>query len=322
MLKLFSRNLFINVISLTVLAIGLQIAYIINPVANTVATPPIFDGLDIIVNSNSLLQLIVSVVLVVAQALLISRYVTIHRLSRSLTLIPGAIFIIYVYILKDPENLNILILANLFFVLSIGSLFSIYKKHQPIAALFNAGFFLGLASVFYFPYLIYLIALIIGLYNLRNFNLKEFLQILFGFLAVYFLCSVYAYYINLFDTWCSYILGSFSIPSFDFSDIHIWIKPIIFIAAVILITFGNNNLRKKKKYDAIRKIEFTYLLFFLSLLSIFMTEDIIISHLIIASVPMAILGGMLMERKEFYYFKEFIFLLLVGYLLAISYNYL
>lgn len=307
---------------MAILAIGLQIAYVINPVPSTIVTTPIFGALDSLLNSSALLQLIISVFLVLAQALLISRYVTIHRLSRSLTLIPGAIFIVYVYILKDPENLNILLLANFFFVLSIGSLFRIYKKHQPITALFNAGFFLGLASVFYFPYFIYLIALIIGLYNLRNFNLKEFLQILFGFLTVYFLCSVYAYSIDLLEPWYSYILGSFSIPSFDFSDIQIWIKPIIFTVSVFLITIGSNNLRKKKKYDAIRKIEFTYSLFLLSLLSIFMTVNIKLSHLIIASVPMAILGGMIMERKESYYFKEFIFLLLVGYLLAISYNFL
>ncbi len=321
MLSLFSRNLFINVIILAVFAIALHVKLFVTPVVTPVDLP-LLDAADTLLNSNSYVQSIITIVLILTQALLISRYITIHRLSRALSLIPGAVFVLFTYSVLEPDNFNTILLANLFFVLSIGSLFKIYKKYQPISALFNAGFYLGVASLIYFPYFIFLIALVIGLYNLRNFNLKEFLQIFFGLMSVLFLSGVFAFYQDKLDIWKAIFTESFSIPDFDFSNIYLWIKPILLIVTVLVILSVNNTLRKKKKYDAIRKIELTYSLCLLGLLSIFMVQDINLHHLMIMSVPISILGGMVLEQKEYYYVKEFLFLLLIGFFIATSYGFI
>lgn len=321
MLSLFSRNLFVNVIILAVFAIALHIKLFITPEVTPVHLP-LMDTLSSFLNSSSYIQSIVTVVLVLTQALLISRYITIHRLSRSLTLIPGAVFVLYSYSVLEPDNFNTILLANFFFVLSIGSLFQIYKKHQPIAALFNAGFYLGVASIIYFPYSIFLIALIIGLYNLRNFNLREFLQIFFGLMSILFLSTVNAFYQDKLDLWKAKFTESFSIPDFDFSSNYTWVKPILLLIAILIILGLNNTLRKKKKYDAIRKIELTYSLCLLGFVSIFMVQNIELQHLMIMSLPISILGGMVLEQKEYYYVKEFLFLLLVGFFIATSYGFI
>ena len=321
MLSLFSRNLFINVIILAVFTVALHVKLFITPVVTPVELP-LFESISAFLNSSSYVQSIITIVLVLAQALLLSRYITIHRLSRALSLIPGAVFVLFVYSVLEPDNFNIILLANFFFVLSLGSLFQIYKKHQPIAALFNSGFFLGMASIIYTPYFIFLIALIIGLYNLRNFNLKEFLQIFFGLVSVLFLSGVFAFYHDKLGEWNALFINSFSIPDFDFSSIHIWVKPLILLVTILVILAVNNTIRKKKKYDAIRKIELTYSLCLLGFLSIFMVEKINLQHLMIMSVPISILGGMVLEQKEYYYLKEFIFLLLIGFFLALSYGYI
>jgi hypothetical protein len=282
---------------------------------------PLFDSGVTFINSSSIIQAILTIVLIIVQAILINNYVTENRLSRALTSIPGAVFVLYTYTILDPYNFNIILLANLFLILSLGSLFQIYKKYQPISYLFNAGFFLGLAILFYFPYSIYLIVLIIGLYNLRTFKLREFLQIFFGMLSVIFLSGVYAYYIDL-DVWSNTLMQPFTIPTFDLYDLIVWIKPLFLVLTVIIAISLSSSLKKKKKYDAIRKIELTYSMCLLGLVSIFMTSNITSQHLIIMSFPISILVGMILEQKEYYYLKEFIFLLLIGFFVAISYGYL
>jgi len=321
LLSLFRRNLFINIIFLVLFAVGLQLKYYLDPTPTNIDTP-LFPALGSILSSSPYFQTSVSILLLVMQAVIISKYITVHRLSRALSTIPGAIFILFVSSVLEPENFNVILLANLFFVLSIGSLFKIYKQYQPIATMFNSGFLLGLATIFYYPYILMFVALAMGLYNLRNFDFKEFLQLFFGFLSCLFLVGVYAYSAELLDVYKSIFTKNYSLPAFDFSNSIILIKPGLCILTIVILIGMQNVLRKKKKFDSIRKIELTYAMFLLGLISIFFIDGISEQHLIVVSFPISVIGGMVLERKEYIYVKEFIFLFLIGLYLAMTFGYL
>lgn len=309
MLSLFRKNLFINIILLLVFALGLQTYFLINPDLTRFTIAPIFEIPTL--ESNRFLILL-TIVLIVAQALLISRMVTLHRLSRALSLIPGAVFILFISSILEPFAFHYILLANLFFVLSLGSLFKIYKKYKPISTLFNAGFFLGLATIIYFPYVIFIAAMLIGLYNLRSFNFKESLQVLIGFLSSIFLVGLLFYYFDNLELYQAYFFNSFSVPIIDLTDYISLTKPLLAIGTILILVGFQHVLRKKKKFDAIRKIELTYSLFLLAILSVFLTTELTEQHLVLISVPMSIIGGLVLESKDYLYIKEFIFLLLVG----------
>jgi len=309
LLSLFRKNLFINIILLLVFALGLQTYFLINPDLTRFTIAPIFEIPTL--ESNRFLILL-TIVLIVAQALLISRMVTLHRLSRALSLIPGAVFILFISSILEPFAFHYILLANLFFVLSLGSLFKIYKKYKPISTLFNAGFFLGLATIIYFPYVIFIAAMLIGLYNLRSFNFKESLQVLIGFLSSIFLVGLLFYYFDNLELYQAYFFNSFSVPIIDLTDYISLTKPLLAIGTILILVGFQHVLRKKKKFDAIRKIELTYSLFLLAILSVFLTTELTEQHLVLISVPMSIIGGLVLESKDYLYIKEFIFLLLVG----------
>lgn len=321
MLSLFRRNLFINIIFLVLFAIGLQLKYYLYPTVSTIEIP-LFPSIEVLLSSSAYLQTTLTIILLVTQAILISRYITIHRLSRALSTIPGAVFILFSSSVLEPHSLNLILLANLFFVLSIGSLFRIYKQYQPIAIMFNAGFLLGIATILYYPYIIMFLALAMGLYNLRNFNVKEFLQLFFGFLSCLFLVGVYAYYFDLLDVYKSIFIGSYGLPKIDFSNPISLMKPALCIFTILVLIVMQNVLRKKKKFDSIRKIELCYAMFLLGLISIFFVNGITEQHLLVVSLPISVIGGMVLERKEYIYVKEFIFLLLVGLYLALIFGYI
>ena len=166
------------------------------------------------------------------------------------------------------------------------------------------------------------VALAMGLYNLRNFDLKEFLQLLFGLLSCLFLVGVYAYSFELLDVYKFIFTENYSLPNFDFSNPILLIKPGLCILTIVVLIGLQNVLRKKKKFDSIRKIELTYAMFLLGLISIFFIDGISEQHLIVVSFPISVIGGMVLERKEYTYVKEFIFLLLIGLYLAMTFGYL
>lgn len=261
---------------------------------------------------NLYLFYFLNLVLLFVQAIMVSRLVITHRLSRELSLVPGAIFIIFAASILEPFVFHYIFLANFFFILSLNAIFNIYKKYKPIATIYNAGFFLGVATIIYFPYCVFLVAMIMGLNNLRSINLKETLQLIFGFLAAIFLAAIAFFYFDGLEIWANSLKDIFNIPSINFANPIQYLKPAIFIITLILLMGFTNTLRKKKKYDAIRKIELTYALLFVSLFSIFLVPQISEQHLILVSLPVAVLGGLILEIKSKVYIREFVFLGFIG----------
>jgi len=90
------------------------------------------------------------------------------------------------------------------------------------------------------------------------------------------------------------------------------VKPVIAVFVILVLVFNQNALRKKKKFDAIKKIELNYwslLVSFFSLLFISVPAN---EHLILISLPIGLLGGLILESKENSVVKEFVFLSFLG----------
>jgi len=176
--------------------------------------------------------------------------------------------------------------ANLFFILGMGSLFGIYKKHLPIATIFNSGLFIAIAALIYPPYIIFTLVLILGLLSLRNLEIREFLQMLSGVLTPIFLIGVYFFYKGELHLVSQHFLGNMALPWKNAAlDIFTWTKPLLVIITIVFLILFNSSNKKKKKFDAIKKIELCYWLLLLSLFSLFFKDGLTENHLIIVSVP-------------------------------------
>lgn len=320
MLSLFRRNLIPNLILLCALCIGVNFYFFLNKPISIESTFAFSDlyAFDLL-SSNHLITLIVSIILIIVQAYLLNEIVIRHKFSRALSSIPAACFILITAIISLTQlNLN-LIVANLFCILSINSLFKLYKKYQPVTTIYNSGFFLGLASIFYPPYLIFLPAWFLCLYSLRNLKLNEGIQLSTGFLTPGFFLIIYAYSQEKLNTLLPEkfeLLPEFTWPE----DIRIVIlASMIAILAVALISFSN-EIKKKKKFDSIKKIEFLYWMIFVSALSLLFRQAGTLSHLMIISLPLSILLGIMLENRKNIVLKELVFLSLVGVIIFFQYG--
>ncbi|NNK89652.1 MAG: hypothetical protein HKO89_03515 [Saprospiraceae bacterium] len=312
MLSFFRRNLFINYFFLLLFAIVLQAVFffsstsenlVISLPVNLTSLPKIFD--------SPFFQTFLTIFLITLQGTTISRYVINNRFSRALSVVPGACFILFASFVMEDLSFHPALLANLFFILAIGNLFRIYKKFHPVTNIFNAGLFLSVASLIYYPYFIFFIVLLLGLISLRNIKWLEFIQLIIGFLCGIFLVGVLLYANGHIELLGQMIRTNLSMPSIDFTDFNSLIKPVFTLAIILVLVFYQSEIIRKKNFDVIRKLELNYWMLLIGLFSVFFIDNLEEIHLLTISFPVSVLGGLLLEKREKSMNKEFIFLLVL-----------
>jgi hypothetical protein len=122
------------------------------------------------------------------------------------TFLPSYLFLFIVYAIPDLHVIQPVFISAIFQLFAINSIFSSYEKKKTISNAFNAGFFTGLAGLFY-PGAIVLVFLIpVSLYTLQNkVGWREFVASFIGLLlpllyafSYYFVFSDVSNFIQLF----------------------------------------------------------------------------------------------------------------------------
>ena len=324
MLSLFRRNLFVNYLWLLLFSVACLAYFGLKPNALDILEfqLPLSEshGLKIPLNDQPYFQLVYSFILIYVQALLVANIVIKNRMSRLLSIVPASLFVLYCFILLHSGVVHTILLANLFLIFSLQSLLRLYKKYKPITTIFNSGFFMGIASLIYLPYVIFILGLIIGLMSLRGLKVKELLQLLVAFLCPFFLFGVLLNYIGDLSEMLSHYALSIHIPDLNLDDIQLLSKLILVLLISVLMFFQNARLLKKKKFDVIKKIELNFWFLLFGFLSIFFVEEISHTHMLIISAPFAVLAGLFMESKENATTKEFVFILFVAYYFSLVFD--
>lgn len=315
LLGLFRRNLFLNLIFLFGFTIVLH-GYYIWLGGEEIETNWSFELLEKFfgfISANMYIKILASVILITLQAILVNDLVIKHKLSRALSTIPGAMFVILSATILISEIFHPILLANLFFILSIRSLYQIYKKHLPMVIIFNSGLFMALAALIYPPYIIFMLVLVLGLLSLRNMELRESLQMVAGILAPFYLFGVYLFFVGGLPIMWQHFSSNMGNPWTNWTwDIQSIAKPALFVILILTVIAFNDSLKKKKKFDAIKKIELCNWMLLLAVFTIFFMKDLGEYHLLIVSAPLAVLSGMIMEAKQNSIVKEFLFLILIA----------
>lgn len=144
-------------------------------------------------SSHRYLAVLASVFLVGFQGIQMNTWATRHRLSRTVTQFPGLFLVLVSALVYSFHGFNAFQAANVFLLFGLLSLVRLYKRQEPAVALFNAGAWLGLASLFRPEYLLFFPAFIAGLSILRRIELRGILQISTGIGLVYFFLFVGGY---------------------------------------------------------------------------------------------------------------------------------
>lgn len=316
MLEIFRKNIFINSLLLLPYIFLIRIGTLLMPqsygtdeISGTYIHDYIFNNLE-----NPLMMNIIAGILIFIQALIINHIFLNQKISRESTLFPGVFYVLFVSLIADTSGLTPILIANTFMLLALNNTLNTYKNIRAIPQIFNAGFMIAMASVFYIPYFIFILFGILSLLQLRSFKIREKLQFLIGAFTPYFLIFTLRYWYDLPFIGIEFLNDMF----FRWPEIsmdqplieYIAITLILILALSCFVFYG--NIVAKKAIQSKKKIEILYWYMIFSLIAYLVFNTKLEEHILSLAIPISLLLGILSsESKNKIFFELLHFMLIV-----------
>lgn len=233
------------------------------------------------------------------------------------TLFPAVLFIFLSSFLDSFLLLSPVHFALIFLLVAFINIISAFKKSKGTAGLiFNTGFFLALASLFYFPFVLFLIFGFISLMTMKSFKFQDRLQYAIGFVIPYVLAMA-AFYVQYgkLDFLTHYIRENVTmIPmSLDFSLAQ-YLAFGVFILMVIYVILQYGNFLSKKDIQVRKNIEILYWIMIFALPGIFFWKHLDLNHFLILVPSLSILIAMSFSVAKNKWTVELVHLMGLGFL--------
>ena len=237
-----------------------------------------------------------------------------NRLTRESTLFPGLFFILLVSIIPEMGILSPPLLGLLPFLIALEYLLHLYKNTEYSGKLFNIGFWISTASLFYFAYFYFVIFVFISISILKFVRVADFFRILIGILTPYLLMFYYFFWIGESGTIIHEIMGSY-LGFIHFPLIFNLAAAIKFGLAILIMVVGVLNFGqyiKKKNVQAINKIDVIYWGSAMAGLTLFVAHPLTIYHLVLLMPFLAIIMAMMFINLSNQIVGEVLHLALLG----------
>jgi len=278
----------------------------------------LFDALQSILPvPDSTANYAVAAVLTLLQAVLINVIVSHQRLTEEITLFPGLFYILFMGFSAQFWAVTPLLIANFFLLFAIMELTATYKEFSSADRIFNIGLFIGIASLFYFSYIVFLLFAWIGIGILRAIRWKERVILILGFLVPYFFLFTYHFWYGMQENLLVNHISSIS-SFLDFtgdSDISdfITISLIGVLTLVVLLSYKRYTYKKKIKIQKI--IDILFWAMAASALSLLIQGQINIQHFQMLLPILAIFVSINFVHMSKQWSEIWHFFLLVGVLI-------
>ena len=217
-----------------------------------------------------------------------------HRITKRLDLFPGYFMTILVCSIPILTQNTPVHFANLFLLIAVYALLRTFRANQCADRIFNVGFLIGLASLFYFSYMIFLLLSVFGLNLMRALKGKEILMVLFGFLVPYILLMTYNFWNDdlylFFEQQFSQSIGVFNwrFPS----NLSLIIQTIWMTLLLIYSILASGWLLSRRVMQVQLKIRVFYWCLLLAGLSLLLQGNITMDHWGILIIPLGLVVGL------------------------------
>lgn len=233
---------------------------------------------------------IVAMILLFLQSVYLNQIVIKHRLARNISLFPGVFYILVASLFPEFNHLSPLLMANTFYIIALGELMEIYKRNTSADRIFNAGFWIAVASLFYFSYLSLLILAIIAIFVMRAVRISEVLTLLSGAIVTYFLASLY-YFWN--DRLVEFIHIQFT-KNIGFIDLQIPLNWQLYAQIgligllIIIVFFSYRSYTLRQNIQTQKKLSILSWAIITATISLLVQSNIGFDHLLMIAVPLGV----------------------------------
>ncbi len=127
------------------------------------------------------------------QALLINGVINGNKITTRKNYVGGLLFILLASWLPPQLLLSPAGISLTFIIILIGRIFGLIRKEKAYGDVYDIGFLVALAALFYLPAVVFVLFGFIGLSTVRPFVYREWIIVLLGFLSPLFVTFTYYY---------------------------------------------------------------------------------------------------------------------------------
>ena len=285
MIKFFRQSYAVQYVVIAVLAIALWApAFVTGKAITGLAEPvaPLYALLDRLLSGSSILQHVVAFVLLVVEALLFNAIMVKNQIVGKVSTMGMFVFLLLMSLTVTQTNFYPFALSTIFILLIISNLFDAYQLPNPELSLINAGIFVALASMCYFPAIWLILWVLIVLPMAKKGSIRLLMIPLAGFISVYFIYFVGVYLFGdfkaLIQAYSDYFTTiSFSVEGFSLRNI---ILLAVLAVSTVLSFMGSNNANFEKTVAVRSKISMTIILTVFAVLFLFFGGNVLMNGLI------------------------------------------
>jgi len=248
-------------------------------------------------------------ILTTLSAFILNRLLTTNEVVLKNSTLSALLFIVLMSYFPFLLTLHQVSIATLFLLMILERLYKSYNKYESLELTYVAGFLIGIAALFYLPFILFFFFLLVSFLIFRNVDWHEWVGSFIGLITPFIFLSVY-YFWN--DKWLikAHEYLQFFLISFDPTPYKDATFLFLSTLIIILLVFGlfTGLSRLSEKTIEIRKK--TILLIWLipvMILSIFISDNLLKYHLPISFITLSGLLSMYLLKLRNTFWQELIF---------------
>lgn len=281
---------------------------------NTYNNSPLMYLLNQILGNNSFFIITINFFLLIFEALLLKRVLSSNELIPKKSLLPSFIYIITLSSFLNFHILQPILFVNLFLILVLQFILTIYNKPESYISIFNIGALISVSSLFYFASVIFFAFILISFLVFSILKWREWVISILGFITTYILYFSFAFLFDNFEIEILKYKDFFQSIQLQPIKIDIQLTVFIIILGLLFIISAFSSLNKLfEKSIYYRKKVIVLLMFFLcSLFTFIFPSELITFHLGFTLIPVVFFISTYILNLKNKYISEVIFLLFIG----------
>jgi len=160
--------------------------------------------------NNHYVLSVFAIILLFVQSIMLNALVNNAKLFNSTTFVPSIIFITVICLFREFLFLSSAMLSITFIIPALGKSLRFFRRQHCFAEIYDMGFLIGIAALFYRPASVLIVLLFVALTVMRPFNWREWVIGLSGFLTIFFLTGTFYF---MADKLSSFIAGFLLSPT-------------------------------------------------------------------------------------------------------------
>ena len=303
MLKFFKHSYIAQLVVIVLLLVALWIPVFVQNISDTAVgmpTTPLYNLIADIFGSSNAAMTIFTFIVFGLSVLFFNSMLSVNQLVTRNSSIGAFVFVLCLCSVPLQDEYYPFLLASPLIMMVIQTVFLIYQVEKPEPYLMNAGVFVALSSMIYFPSIILIIWVLISIVIMDVRGVKRSLVPVMGFFIPYFILFVCFYFNRTLIEYAQHYSLTFNVLSLE----RLGMTTLEMIALILVFVFLGLSLMMIRSENADnsvstrKKVSVTVLLFVFSFLMLFMQKPVVCNGLIFMTLAIFISMALCYVKKS------------------------